>query len=67
VTDEVDSLGPYVRLERDGFERLVDGEAVSLRTVDGREVRLILADIGFMEMYDAVERARVRARARWRG
>jgi hypothetical protein len=65
--DEAAPLERYVRLDQDGFERLVCGEVVVLRTVDGREVRLILADIGFLEMYDAVERARVRARSRWRG
>jgi hypothetical protein len=65
VSDEAEPLSAYVRLDFDGFKKLVDGEAVPLRTVGGLEVRLILADIGYLQMYDAINDARQRARARW--
>ena len=48
-------LSLYVRLDEDGFRRLVRGESVSLHTTSGQEVRLILADIGWVKIRGAVE------------
>jgi hypothetical protein len=57
----------YVRLDEPGFRKLVAGESVSLETATGQEVRLILADIGWGRIRNAVEQARDRTRAREHG
>jgi hypothetical protein len=53
-----------VRLEETGFRRLVSGESVELKTTDGKEVHVILADIGWGRIFAAVEGARPQQPAR---
>lgn len=45
-----------IKLDRNAFEALVHGSEVLL-TEKGTEVRIILADIGFMEMLRCIEKA----------
>lgn len=57
-----------VALDEEGFRKLVRGEVVELRTADDHRVELILSDIGFGRMVDAVNEAIIEAPApkRWR-
>ncbi len=54
----------YVRLDEAHFRKIVAGESVTLLTSDGREVELILADIGWGRIFAAVEATRDAARRR---
>lgn len=56
-----------VALDEEGFRALVRGEVVRLRTADDHLVELILSDIGFGRMVDAVNAAIIEAPAakRW--
>jgi hypothetical protein len=47
-----------VRLDEAALRKLVSGQSVELKTPDGEEVHLILADIGWGRIYAAVEGAR---------
>ena len=54
----------YVRLDEPHFRKLVAGEHVTVLTGDGREVEIILADIGWGRIFAAVEAAKEANRAR---
>ena len=60
----------YARLDEGHFKKLVAGEHVTVLTGDGREIEIMLADIGWGRIYAAVEAARDRRRSgrtgRWR-
>lgn len=48
-----------VRLDEKEFAALVAGKEVKLKTVNGDTVLMILADIGFDRMYQAIDNAEV--------
>jgi hypothetical protein len=57
----------YVALDECGFKTLLRGMAVTLNTVGGQEVRLILKDIGWGRIINAVEAAFEESRKRHNG